>query len=195
MWNNILSTNTELLEIQSRIERARRTVQNASGTKYETSYQAEGTDFTTYFSAHGLKDPNQLEDDFLNLFIWTWNLKDYLKISFQNMGIDAQEVEKIVSNTKALGYVSDIANRAKHGVLEKSRSNEFAELVNIGIEIPQKSIERITFSGQEISTNIKNPQNLIIQATIRTNVGIDYDAIEILTSAMNTWEIQAISRI
>ena len=195
MWNNILSTNTELLEIQSRIERAKTAVQDASGTKYETFYQAEGTDFTTFFCAHGVKDLNQLEDDFLNLFIWTWNLKDYLKISFQNMGIDAQEVEKIVSNTKALGYVSDIANRAKHGVLEKSRSNEFAELVNIGIEIPQKSIERITFSGQEISTYIKNPQNLIIQATIRTNVGIDYDAIEILTSAMNAWEIQAISRI
>ena len=47
MWNNILSTNTELLEIQSRIERAKTAVQDASGTKYETFYQAEGTDFTT----------------------------------------------------------------------------------------------------------------------------------------------------
>ena len=195
MWNNILSTDTELLEIQSRIERARRTVQNASGTKYETSYQAEGTDFTTYFSAHGLKDPNQLKDDFLNLFIWIWNLRDYLKDCFKNKGLDVQEIEEIVNKTKTLGYVSDIANRAKHRKLNKSRSNEFAELVNVGTETPLKSIELITIAEQEVSIYTRNPQYMIVHATVRTNTGTEYDAIEILNSAMAAWEAQALSRI
>lgn len=73
-------TLADLDAIQSRIQRAFAAVTDASGSGYLTSYQAVGTDFMTNFKAIGVKAPEQLEDDFLNLFIWTWSLKDYLKL-------------------------------------------------------------------------------------------------------------------
>ncbi len=62
-------TPADLDAIRSRIHRASAEVRDAAGSGYQTSYQAEGTDFTTNFKAIGVKAPEQLEDDFLNLFI------------------------------------------------------------------------------------------------------------------------------
>ena len=67
---------------------------DASGSGYVTSYQAESTAFTTNFKALGVKAPEQLEDDFLNLFIWTWSLKDYLKSCFETKGLRGEAVEE-----------------------------------------------------------------------------------------------------
>jgi hypothetical protein len=80
-------TPADLDAIRSRIKRASAAVRDASGSGYQTSYWAEGTDFMTNFKAIGVKAPEQLEDDFLNLFVWIWSLKDYLKPCFLAIGL------------------------------------------------------------------------------------------------------------
>lgn len=188
-------TSADLDAIRSRIRRAFCAVHDASGSSYETSYQAEGTDFTTRFRAIGVKAPEQLEDDFLNLFIWTWSLKDYLKACFAAKGLNGKEVEDIANSCRSLAYVADIANRAKHGILEHSRSGEFAELVSVGFEAPQETIERITVAGPEVTLHVRDPQKIRIRANVRTSSGAERDAVAVLTEAMTTWEHKALARI
>lgn len=188
-------TPSDLDAIRSRIHRAMGTVQVASGVGYETSYQAEGTDFATHFRAVGVKAPEQLEDDFLNLFIWVWSLKDYLKTCFEAKGLHGSTVENEVNRCPALMYVADIANRAKHGVLRESRSSEFAELVDVGFTAPQDSIEQITFAGTEVTLHVKDPQMVNIHATVATKAGMRLDALTVLDEAMQFWEKNVLIQI
>lgn len=188
-------TPSDLDQIRDRIGRAFRAVQQATGDGYELSYTAKGTDFVTRFQAIGVKSPEQLQDDFLNLFIWIWSLKDYLKTCFKAMGLNAQEVEDIANRSQILAYVSDVANRAKHGFLRESRSGAYAELVGVCFDAPQESIAKITVAGPEVTLHVKNPQLIRIRALVRTNTGVELDALAVLTEAIATWENQALTRL
>lgn len=188
-------TPADLDAIRRRLQRASAAVRDASGTGYQTSYQAEGTDFTTNFTAIGIKAPDQLEDDFLNLFIWMWSFKDYLRSCFETKGLTAKTVEEEANRCRALTYVADIANRAKHGELRESRSGEFAELIDVGFNAPQESIERITVAGPDVTLHIKDPQMVSIHATVRTGSGVRYEALAVLNEAMEHWETRVLSQI
>ncbi len=188
-------TPADLDAVRARIERAFRTAVSAEGRGYEQAYQATGTDFTTIFRAIGVKAPAQLEDELLNLFIWIWSLKDYLKAAFVAQGIPADLVEDEANGCRALMYVADIANRAKHGELRKSRSGEFAELVDVGHVVPQEAIERIVVAGPEVTIHVKNPEKVVLRATVRTGSGAAADALAILNEAMNCWETNVIPRV
>ena len=181
-------TPADLDAIRSRIRRASAAVRDASGSGYKTSYWAEGTDFMTNFKAIGVKAPEQLEDDFLNLFVWTWSLKDYLKSCFVAKGLRGKAVEEEANRCEALTYVADIANRAKHGDLRESRSGDFAELVDVGFKAPQECIERITITGTDVTLQIKDPQMVSIHATVVTRGGGQHDALVVLNEAMECWE-------
>jgi len=188
-------TPAELDAIRSRIRRAFGAVQDVAGAGYATSYQASGTDFTTNFRAVGVKSPEQLVDDFLILFVWTWSLKDYLKACFVTKGLQGMAVEDEVNRCPALAYVADIANRAKHGALRESRSGEFAELVDVGFNAPQDAIERITVAGPDVTMHIKYPQLVQIHATVATNTGVRLDALAVLNEAMHCWETRVLAHI
>lgn len=188
-------TPADLDAIRSRIKRASAAVRYASGSGYQTSYWAEGTDFMTNFKAIGVKAPEQLEDDFLNLFVWIWSLKDYLKSCFVAKGLGAKAVEEEVNRCQALTFVADIANRAKHGDLRESRSGEYAELVDVGFNAPQECIEQITFEGPVVTLQIKDPQMVSIYATVATRSGSRYDALVVLNEAMEYWETKVLTQI
>jgi hypothetical protein len=188
-------TPADLDEIRSRIQRAFATVSDVSGNGYQTSYKAEGTDFTTNFKAVGVKAPEQLQDDFLNLFVWTWSLKDYLKSCFEAKGLLGKTVEEQANLCLALTYVPDIANRAKHGELRESRSGDFAELIDVGFDVPQECIERITVAGSDVTLHIKDPQMVIIRAAISTRSGGRREALAVLKEAMECWEAKVLAQI
>lgn len=149
----------------------------------------------TNFKAIGVKAPEQLEDDFLNLFVWIWSFKDYLKLCFVVKGLGAKAVEEEANRCQALTFVADIANRAKHGDLRESRSGEFAELVDVGLNAPQECIERITFAGPDVTLQIKDPQMVSIYATVATRSGSRYDALVVLNEAMECWEAKVLTQI
>lgn len=152
-------------------------------------------DFTTNFKAVGLKAPEQLEDDFLILFVWIWSLKDHFKSCFEAKGLCGKTVEGIVNQCQALTYVADIANRAKHGELRESRSGDFAELIDVGFDTPQDCIERIAVAGPDVILHIKNPQLVRIHATVATKSGGRYEALSVLNDAMNCWESKVLPQI
>ena len=142
-----------------------------------------------------MKPPEQLEDDFLNLFVWVWSLKDYLKSCFEAKGLHGKIIEEIVNECPALTYVADIANRAKHGELRKSRSGDFAELTEVGYSAPQECIDKITVAGADVTLHIKCPQLVTIHAIVTTRRGSRHEAQAVLNEAMECWETKAIAQI
>lgn len=188
-------TPADLDAIRARIQRAFQSAKDARGSGYETSYQASGTDFTTNFRAIDVKAPEQLEDDFLNLFVWVWSLKDYLKETFEARGLSGKHVEKEVNCCTPLTYVADIANRAKHGTLRDSRSGKFATLVDVGFEAPQETIEKIVFGGPSVTLHVKNPEMIRVHATVLISSGERIDALTVLDEAMSCWESRVIAVI
>lgn len=185
----------DLQLITERISRAFQSTQTATGSGYRTAYVAQGTDFTTQFFAEGVKSPDQLKDDFLNLFIWVWSLKDYLKVRCESVGLSSQLVEDEANQCPALTYVADIANRAKHGTLNTSRSGMFAELVDVGITVPQKSIQQIEFAGPQVTLRVRDHQHIVIRASVVTRDGVRRDALAVLDEAMRCWETKILARL
>lgn len=184
-----------LKAMRFRIERARCSVQTASGISYATSYQANGQDFITNFKAIGIKAPEQLEDDFLALFVWVWSLKDYIKEAFEARGLRSALVEDEVNACPALTYVADIANRAKHGTLKSSRSGRHAELVDVGFTVPQDAVARIIFAGSDVTLDVKNFEQAEIHAWVSVEMDVRIDALAVLSEAMNCWETKLLPQI
>jgi len=185
----------DLNAIRSRIERAFGAMQDLSGAGYKTSFETNDTNFTTNFQATSVKNPEQLQDDFLNLFIWIWSFKDNLKSALESKGLCSKTVEDEINKCPALTYVADIANRAKHGTLTKSRSRQYAKLVEIGYEVPQESISNISIAGSDVSLEITSPQLIQIHASVVTNTGVRLEALEVLNDAMSFLETRILSRI
>lgn len=180
-------------EMRDRIRRSLQSARTASGDRYQTSYKTEDKDFTTNFTAIGVKAPEQLNDEFLTLFVWVWSLKDYIKSAFEAGGIRGQVVEDEIDSCVALTYVSDIANRAKHGTLRTSRSGQHAELVDVGFSVPQTSIQEIIVSGPDVTMTVTNPEQVEIHAFVVTQDGARLDALVVLAEAMNFWEAKLLS--
>lgn len=185
----------ELELIRNRIQRAFNSVRADASSVFHTSYHAPSTDFVTNLTVFGIQSPDQLEDNFLNLFIWIWSLKDHLKACFETNGLNGRTIEEAVNRCPALTYVADIANRAKHGVLRASRSSVCAKLVDIGFEAPQTSIARIVVEGPIVTVYLKEIQNVEIQANIATSTGARFDALSTLREAMDYWECNVLPRL
>ena len=122
-------------------------------------------------------------------------MKDHLKEAYRTKGLGPRQIELIANKCVPLLLVSDIANRAKHGVLRDSRSGKFAELVNVGYTIPQTAIAKITFGAFSVATEVSNPSDVELHASIETNDGSTYDAFAVLIEAQSEWETKALSTI
>ena len=178
----------ELQQIRERIKRTMCIVQRMAGAGYRQSHVL--SDGNTHdYHVRGIKSPSQLEDELLNLFIWVWSMKDYLKESYKASGIDPSSVEKVVDANRELQLISDIANRAKHGNLVKSRSRQFATLVNVGITIPQSSIQNIIVEAFSVKMNVKDTDNVEFRVDIQcSSSGEVLDAFTVLHLGLKAWE-------
>lgn len=183
--------NAALQTLQSRIERTYASARRIESSGFQQSHQLDDGN-THQYSVIGIKSPEQLEDELLAIFIWVWSLKDHLKEAYRTKGLDPRQIESIANKCVALQLVSDIANRAKHGLLRDSRSGKFAELVNVGYTIPQTAISKIIFSAFSVATVVSNPSEIELHASIKTNDGITYDAFAILIEAQSEWETIAL---
>ena len=183
-----------LQALRSRIRRAQQAARKPRAEGYEQEHTLE--DGTTHqYSIVGIKSPEQLEDELLALFVWVWSLKDYLKAVYKTRGLDPSFVERVVNESRALQYVADIANRAKHGVLRTSRSGAFAELIDVGFTVPQSSIAKITVGAFAVGMDITNLDDVELLAFVKANEGEAADAFTVLAEALAAWETHVISRI
>jgi len=180
-----------LQTLQSRIARADASARRIESPGFQQSLLLDDGN-THQYSVTGIKSPEQLEDELLALFIWVWSLKDHLKEAYRSKGLDVKQVESIANKSVALQIVSDIANRAKHGALRDSRSGKFAELVKVGYTIPPTAISKITVGAFSVETEVSNPGEVELHASIETNDGIMYDAFAVLIEAQTEWETKAL---
>jgi hypothetical protein len=180
--------------LHSRIARADATARRIESHGFQQSYQVSDGSIHEH-SVTGIKSPVQLEDELLSIFIWVWSLKDHLKEAYRAKGLDPKRIELIANECIALQFVSDIANRAKHGVLRDSRSGKFSELVNVGYTIPQTAISKIAFGAFSVATDVANPSEVELHASIETNDGVTYDAFAVLIEAQSEWETKALSAL
>jgi hypothetical protein len=187
MFQSLDSTRARIL----RIEAAARQV---LGAGFEQSFLSnDGSAHTLTVS--GVKSPSQLEDELLTWFIWVWALKDYLKEAFRARGFDPEQVEQAVNDAPMLQYVADIANRAKHDRLRTSRSGEYAELVDVGLSIPQTSVNRITVGAFNVDVEVATPSKVQLRAFVRLNCGVTHNAFIVLSEAIDVWESKVLSRL
>jgi hypothetical protein len=183
-----------LKSLRSRIHRAELVARNPAAFGFEQKHLLD--DGTTHeYVVSGVKSPEQLEDDLLNLFVLVWSLKDHLKESYKAKGLEPRLVEEVVNRSPVLQYVADIANRAKHGVLRESRSGKFAELINVGFTVPHTAIAKITVGSFNVGVDIAKPNEVELRAFVKPK-GVDAsDAFAILAKAVGIWEEQVIKYI
>ncbi|MDD5215306.1 MAG: hypothetical protein PHQ03_07200 [Methylococcales bacterium] len=179
---------SELQEILSRVKRVINRVHKKEGVIFQQSHVLDdGIEHT--FTVTGVKSPLELEDDLLELFIWVWSIKDYLKEFYKANNRDPNIIEKLVDDSETLQYISDIANRAKHANLRKSRSNKFAILVDVGIEVPQTAISKIIFGAFSVHTDVSKSSEVRLKAFIKIpNSEEKMDAFAILNAGIQIWE-------
>jgi hypothetical protein len=181
--------NDKLSELRARIQRGLSTVHVKASAGFTNSFWMEDGN-KHHYSAFGVKSPEQLNDELLNLFVWVWSFKDYLKNAFLNSGLDAQIVEETVNKRACLQYVADVANAAKHGKLRESRSGKFAELADVGWSVPQHAIQKISVGAFNVDIHVHNPHAVELHASIKPRVGDALDAFRVLEDAMSVWEAE-----
>lgn len=123
------------------------------------------------------------------MFIWAWNLKDYLKELAEANGRNPQEVEDIVNSDRNIQICADIANRLKHGRLNKSRSSFYPKLDRLRFEIPHTALSSITFRCQEIEFDILKTQDVFLAIAVLNKDGDEIgDGFKIFSAALAQWE-------
>jgi hypothetical protein len=188
------ATPEALASLRARIDRLAKTarLQVAEGFK-QVRASADGS--SQAYSFKGLKSPEQLEDELLSLFVWVWSLKDYLKGAYRDRGWKEQDVEGFVNTSLHLQLVSDLANKAKHATLTKSRSGEWAELIDVGWTVPQSAISSIQVGAASVHVDVHKAQEVVLRATVRLKSGAEFDAFQVLDRAVVDWESGPVARL
>lgn len=182
---------SEFSKIYERVKRTHDVVYRKASTGFtQTTQNSDGT--STRFAVVGLKSPEALEDELLNLFVWLWSMKDYLKTLCESRGIAADRIEHIANSNRSLAITADIANRSKHGTLKKSRSGDFAKLQNVAVSIPQSAVASIAFEKPSVIITVGIPEDAELFAEVGFDSGLaSVDAFPIAAQALSAWETLA----
>jgi len=149
----------EIKELFDRLGRLVNSTAQKTGDTFAWQYTFENGE-THQYIVHGLKSPKEIEDSVCNLLIWMWNVKDYLKHRAKSVGKNPQHVEDAVDEDKYLPVCADLANRLKHGSLNRSRSNLYPHLEEVRFEIPQSALKSLTILAFEVVIQVAEP-NLV----------------------------------
>jgi hypothetical protein len=137
-----------------------------------------------------VRGPDELEDNFANLAVWVWSVKDYIKEFAVVQGFSASLVEKYVNKNSDLCLCADIANLFKHGKLRTSRSGKFPQPMDVRYRIPHTAMKKLTFTGgNELEIDVKDPAGVDISLPIQDADGNDLgDGFELLKSGLAAWD-------
>jgi hypothetical protein len=176
---------TEINGVFERLKRLSSRLDKKVGEGYQWTYTFPDGVETTYILKN-IKNFEEMEDDIANLFIWVWNLKDYLKKFAKAMSRSPQEVEDIINSDKNLQICGDIANGLKHGPERKSRSYILSRLQ---YEIPHTALSSLTYRGKEVELNIAKTEEVILSRPILDKEGNEIgDGLKILSDGLNRFE-------
>ena len=190
---------SELEKAIERCDRLRKRLQDKGGIGTGWPFQTRNGE-THSIRISGVKPPEEIEDDIASMFIWLWNLKDYVKKFSVTKGKSGKWVEAKVNHDPYLCICADIANSLKHGGLDKkykSRSGKEPKLGKLKHEAPQASISTICFTENSVHLHISDPSKIKLEMPVVG--GNDHflgDAFKYLEYSLNAWEriIQEVDR-
>ncbi len=163
-------TGAKITELFERLARLSNTIKQKEG--YTSSWTYAFPDGETHrYVLTGLKSHAEMKDAALNLLIWIWCAKDYLKELAEMNGKGGALVEEAIDNDADLPICLDLANVAKHADLKWSRSGLFPYFADISFEIPQEAIGSITFTAYEVQTNVADPKLAIVTLPVFDQAG------------------------
>lgn len=178
-----------LEDIWKRIKRFNEVLETKSHNGFNQSHLIDGSMQT--YKVFGIKSPEQFEDELLSIIIWLWSIKDYIKNSYIKLNLNPKDVEKIVDKNFSLQLIADIANRAKHGTLNKSRSGKYAFLGEVGFSIPAASLNLLTFEPWTTSIKVIDTEKVVFTAKVKSQNGeFIANALEIIDSALKILEVE-----
>lgn len=183
-----------LVRLQSRISRLSAQLRAPAAHGFRQTYEASDGSAQTY-SVRGVKAPQQLQDELETLFVWVWSMKDHFKAEFSARLWNAQDVERFIDSSPNLQLVADIANRAKHSTLTKSRSKEWPELTNVHLVAPQGAIASLQVGAASVHVNVGQPEAVELRASIQLRSGAVLDAFSVLDGGISDWEAGPAARL
>ena len=174
--------------ILQRVSRISNRINSIQGSGTSWSYKfLDG--FETKYILNGIKPIEELEDDIFNMFIWLWNLKDYLKELLKNKGKDPNSIETKVNSDQRLAICADIANSLKHGKLRKSRSGLFPILGKLSYSVPHQSLGKLTFRENEVEFDFKETNSIEVKLPVSDQSGNNIgDVFELISHSTSEWE-------
>lgn len=184
----------QLHEAFARLQRLSKKIEERAGPGFVDVYVAGDGQIHSH-EVTGVKSLAEFEDELLNVIVWTWSVKDYLKEAARFCGNNPSEIEALANESEVLGLISDLANRIKHGKLEKSRSGRFAKLGSISMSIPQSAVGKITVGANRVSTDVADPDKIEFHAPVLSQDGeVLAEAGECVVEAIRVWETKGLHR-
>lgn len=181
----------ELEKLLRRIDRFRIKLQIKDGEGEKWSYTFENGE-KHFYSIAGVKSAEEVEDEIETMFIWLWNLKDYVKKYALNRGKGKQWIEVKVNADPYLCVCADIANSLKHGGLDPKftpRSNKNPKLGKLKYHVPQEALGSISFGASDVGLEIENSSLVKLEMPVFDQKNkIIGDAFKYLDYSLKAWE-------
>jgi hypothetical protein len=147
-------TSAKIIELFERLARLSKATKEKEGGSTSWTYTFPDGETHRYVLT-GLKSHAEMKDAALNLLIWIWCAKDYLKELAKANGKSGTLVEQAIDNDPDLSICLDLANLAKHAILRESRSRLFPYFgPNVIFSIPLEAIGSITYTANEFHTDV-----------------------------------------
>ncbi len=187
-------TLADLQELFERVARITRALEEKAGPGTSWSYTFPDGSTTTY-EITNVKTPEDLQDQFANLAVWTWAIKDHFKGLAQSFGTTPQAIEEYVNQNPALPLCADLANLLKHGVLKTSRSGHWPVAVKASYTIMHdpaaaaNPIKSILFTAGGVKIDVSKPEQVEIKFKVKAKSGalLD-DGLVLLSAGIASWE-------
>ncbi|MBD2005215.1 MULTISPECIES: hypothetical protein [Cyanophyceae] len=181
----------QLSEIKTLIQRIESLLESLQQRKSDTTYFYEnyddGSSVTWRFA--NAPSPQKILDEVQTTAVWLWSLKDYLKERLKAINKNSNEVESYVNSCHHLPILADIANRAKHGNLIKSRSGKFAEIEECIMSMNSCILKAVNDQDANVDLLIDNPESISYEIPIHDQNG-NYlcDALILLEKSFDEWK-------
>src|SRR5262249_39505611 len=138
--------------------------------KDQKSYLYENYDdgFTVTWRFANVTSPQQVRSDVETAAVWLWSLKDYLKERLAAAKKNSAHVETYVKGCRGRPILADIANGAKHGKLQTSRSGRFARLGGCTMSIGSGlRLEAVMDGDADVQLTVNDPAAVSYKVSIQ----------------------------
>lgn len=182
-----MATVQDITDLYGRIKRLQARLADTSGDG--TEWKVEAGEVIHSYHVSAMKSPKEIEDDIAALAVWLWSMKDYFQAILRTAGKDSKQVELFIDTQSSLKICSDIANRAKHLRLSRSRSGHFARPGRLRWSIPQAAVSSLVIGATSVRIDLPDPVSILVEMPILDRKGnVVGEGIAVCREATEAWE-------